>query len=127
MNKRAVKSDIDKTAAAEFANPIEQLRQAKPDAAQRIGEEMLGDVETVVYRINHVDLLGIKGKAEMKVWVAPKTKLPVRIEIRDTQRAVSLSFDRFEWNKPLDAKLFDIDAPDGFTIDNTLGSPPPMK
>jgi outer membrane lipoprotein-sorting protein len=88
---------------------------------------MLGRVKAEVYRIKGVDLFGIKGKGEMQIWVDPSTELPAKIEIRDPNSKVFLSFDRFEWNKPLEAEMFQLDVPEGYTIDDSLGGPPPAS
>lgn len=122
---KAMRIDLDERAAAEFTNPIEQLRNAKPGEAQRIGEETLDGVKTVVYRIERVALFGIKGKAVMNVWIDPAVGLPAKIEIRDPDSKVSLGFDRFVWNEPLSPELFDLDVPEGYTLDDGLGGPPP--
>ena len=78
--------------------------------------------------------MGIKGQAdqegdEMKVWVDPTTGLPVRIRIagafsRDRTDESFLDFDEFVWNEPLEANLFSLEIPKGYTIkDDRPGQP----
>ena len=62
----------------------------------------------------------------MKVWVNPKTKLPVKIRLGvNTRRGAKpkdrpfdtvLIFEDFEWNKKLDPKLFSLKVPKGYTV-----------
>jgi hypothetical protein len=82
--------EIDADAARRFANPIDQLRRAKSDDAEQIGEEILKGRRTRVYRLRKADLFGITG-AEMLVWVDVESGLPAKIVIRDSIR-------RPEWN-----------------------------
>jgi hypothetical protein len=98
-------------------NPIDQLRQAKADDATSIGQERLEGRLTNVYRLDRVDLLGIKGDAEMTLWIDVESELPARIVIRDTdpQHPTEFRFEDFTWNEPLDAELFSLEIPEGFT------------
>ena len=41
IGRRAMQIDLDEPAAAEFTNPIERLRKAKPSEAKRTGEETI--------------------------------------------------------------------------------------
>ena len=67
--KLAQANEIDADVAREFANPIDQLRHATSNDAERIGEEILKGRRTQVYRLRKMDLFGMKGNAEMLVWV----------------------------------------------------------
>lgn len=110
--------------ARRFANPIEQFRKLQPDAAKRQGDEQLGGKNTYVYIVNDIDFLGFKGEGEMKIWVDPKTKLPLKIRVGVNSRKGSKSTDRpfdtvityedFEWNRKLDPKLFELKVPTGY-------------
>lgn len=109
-----------------FADPVDQIRQAKPDDAKAVGEEKLNDRKTLVYEFDQIDFLGMKGKGQMKVWVDPETKLPVKIRVGANTRSGSKPSDRpfdtvmiledFEWNKKLDPALFKLEAPEGYTV-----------
>src|SRR5437763_15907807 len=65
------------------ANPIEELRKLKNDDAERIGEEEIDGRKTQVYRLKKADFIELRlGEGDTaKLWVDPKTGLPVRIRI----------------------------------------------
>lgn len=125
-------SEINAEMAKVFANPVDQLRRAKSIDAQPIGEEILKGNRTQLYRLSQVDLLGMKGNAEMLVWIDATTQLPARIVIRDTdpKSLMEVRFEEFAWNAPLDDGLFALKAPDGFqpgVIVTTPGRSQPTK
>ena len=115
--KMAQSEEIDAALARGFGNPIEQLRRAKADDAEQIGEEILRGRRTRVYRLRKVDLLGIKGPAERLVWVDVESRLPAKIVIRDPDPKTEseIRFDDFVWNEPLDARLFSLSIPRGIS------------
>ncbi|HEV3078797.1 MAG TPA: hypothetical protein VGY66_03430, partial [Gemmataceae bacterium] len=94
---------IDDKVAQGFVNPIDQLRRLKDQDAQRVGFEDLDGRKTQVYRLKKLDFFGAKGKIEegesAKVWVDPKSGLPVRMAIEgwntDHKGKMLLLFDRF--------------------------------
>jgi outer membrane lipoprotein-sorting protein len=103
-----------------MANPIEKLRQLKKEDAESIGEEELDGRKTQVYRIKKLDVMGLRlDKDETaKLWVDPKTGLPVRIAVGDPSDKDKpfVVFEQFSWNETLDADLFKLEAPKGFTL-----------
>jgi len=114
--KLAQSAKIDASEAQQFTNPIDQLRRARSNDAEQIGQELLKGRRTQVYRLRKVDLLGIKGAGEMLVWVDVDSGLPAKIVIRDSdpKAETEFRFDDFVWNEPLDARLFSLSIPDGF-------------
>jgi outer membrane lipoprotein-sorting protein len=55
---------------------------------------------------------------EVKVWVEPKSQLPLRLEIVDQDKASAgrkMTMD-LKFDQPLDEKLFSTEAPAGFTL-----------
>ena len=120
--------EIDADAARRFANPIDQLRRAKSDDAEQIGEEILKGRRTRVYRLRKADLFGITG-AEMLVWVDVESGLPAKIVIRDSdpKAGMEFRFDEFVWNEPLNAQLFSLGMPDGFHTGVVVSTPRPKK
>lgn len=123
--KLAQPAEIDDDVAREFANPIDQLRNATSDDAEAIGQEILNRRRTQVYRLRKVDLLGFSGNAEMLVWVDVESKLPAKIVIRDSdpQARIEVRFDEFVWNEPLDERLFSLDVPDGYRTGDVVTQP----
>lgn len=108
--------DIDEHFAKDFANPIDQLRRARPEDARKLGEENVGGRLTHVYLMRSVDLLGIRGDAEMLVWVDPKDGVPVKIVIRDSEPKQEIRFEDFVWNHPIEDDLFSLSVPDGYQL-----------
>lgn len=123
-NKVAYEFPIKGDAAKHFANPIDQFRKLRPDDAKRQGDEQLDGKTVLVYVVNKIDFLGFKGEGEMKIWVDPKTKLPLKIRVGVNSRSGSKPADRpfdtvmiyedFEWNVKLDPKQFELKVPAGY-------------
>jgi hypothetical protein len=123
VRKIAKARPLHKDAPALFANPVRQLQNAKPGDAKFVGEEQLEGLTVQLYRMDNVDFLGAKGEGVMKIWVDPKTNLPVKIVVdepqKERERRTTLEFIDFEWNKKLDEKLFKI--PEDYTFTGLEG------
>ena len=105
----------------ELANPIEKLRELKDEDAERLGEEELNGRNTQVYRLKKADLfLGLRLRKDerAKLWVDPRSGLPVRIVVGDPSDKDKpfIVFERFTWNEALDPELFKLEVPKGFTL-----------
>ncbi len=130
MHRQLAQSEkIDAEIAREFANPIDQLERANSKNAEHIGEEILDGHRAAVFRLPKVDLLGIKGNAEMLVWVDLENQLPVRIVVRDSdpKAEMEIRFENLVWNEPLNAQLFAFKIPEGFQSGIVLTAPRPSK
>jgi outer membrane lipoprotein-sorting protein len=127
--KLAQSVEIDARMARAYVNPIDQLQRAKSNDAEQIGEDILKGRRTRVYRVRKADLLGIRGRGEMMVWVDAESGLPAKIVIRDTdpKAPMEFRFDEFVWNEPLDARLFSLAIPDGFQTGVVVTVPDPPK
>jgi hypothetical protein len=55
---------------------------------------------------------------EFTVWVDPKTKLPVEVEIKHLNRGQTIFLDEFEFDFELDESDFSTDVPDGYKVEN---------
>jgi outer membrane lipoprotein-sorting protein len=107
--------------AKAMADPIKQLRQLKEQDAERIGEEELNGRKTHLYRLKRTDIfmgLTITKDETAKLWVDPKSGLPVRIAVGDPTDLDKpfVVFEQFAWNEALDPELFKLDVPKGFTL-----------
>jgi outer membrane lipoprotein-sorting protein len=125
--KLAQPLEMDTKAKDAFANPIDQLRRAKTSDAERIGQEVVNGRRTNVYRLRKVELLGMKGFAEMIVWTDVESDLPAKIVVRDPdpKAEVEVRFEEFVWNQPLDAQLFSLNVPEGFQRGVVVTTPRP--
>ena len=113
---RKLAQSIEISSMGGFVNPVEQLRQAKTDNAESLGEEVIGQRTTRVYRLKQVELFGMKGNAEMMIWVDSESDLPARITIRDTdpKALMQMRFDDFVWDAAIDSQLFSLQIPEGY-------------
>ena len=55
---------------------------------------------------------------EFTVWVDPKTKLPVEVEIKHPNRGQTIFMDEFEFDFELDPSAFSTEVPDGYEVEN---------
>jgi outer membrane lipoprotein-sorting protein len=110
------------------ANPIEELRRLKNEDAEPIGEEEIDGHKTKVYRLKKRDIvmgLHLGEDDTAKLWVDPKSGLPVRIRV-DGQTPASrgpsdktfMIFEQFTWDEAFDPNLFKLEVPEGFTVEN---------
>lgn len=79
-------------------------------------------------KLDGKDVLGFVVKIQthdVTVWADARTRLPVRIEARETDAqgmAVEAIVDEFTFDKELDEKLFSLDPPAGYKV-QTMGTP----
>jgi len=109
--------------AKELADPIKQLRLLKEQDAERLADEDLNGRKVQVYRLKRKDIfMGLtKSKDEIaKLWVDPKSGLPVRIAVGDPSNNDKpfVVFEQFTWNQALDPELFKLEVPKGLTLTN---------
>jgi outer membrane lipoprotein-sorting protein len=109
--------------AGPFANPLDGLKNAKAEDAQFVREEQLDGAKVLVYRLDKLYLLDMKGEGTTTVWVNAKSELPVKITVEssrvDAKRRelkTYLAFDDFRWNEPLDPRLFSLEVPEGYRL-----------
>ena len=123
--KLAESVELDANFAREFTDPIDQLRRAKSDDAEYIGEEILDGRRTHVYRLDKVDLLGINADAEMLVWISVESELPAKITIHDTdpKAEVEIRLENIIWNEPLAPEKFALDIPRGYERGSVVIAP----
>ncbi len=124
--KIAYQSTVPKDAAKSFNNIFHQLRNLRSDGVKRRGDKKVNGQNALVYELEKIDFLGIKGKGLMTIWVDPRTKLPIMVRIaantqrgaKDTDRPfdTTLTFKKFEWNKKFDPKIFSLEVPKDYTV-----------
>ena len=106
----------DDTQAMQFLNEAKRLLGG---TSVEDGTEKIDGVKTTVFKIAVGTMYNTT--ADYKVWVDPKTELPVRIsyERKPTDASdaapVKRTFDRFDWNPKLADDLFSLDPPKGYT------------
>lgn len=98
---------------------IDYLRQLTGDADRGLGRKEIDGHEAEGFEIDG-DRLGLLAQpgtdAWARVWVDVNTALPVLIEIETTMpdgQFIRTLQNQFVWDTPLEAKLFELDVPDG--------------
>lgn len=111
------KDPLVKQVTADVKKALEQFKTPADDRVKGLPAEDLGGRKTKVYEVNDVDLPEMRAKADLKMWVDPKTGLPVQSRVTTkvqgrtvaTTTATYLGFD-----EELDPKLFETKIPDGY-------------
>ncbi|HQR07241.1 MAG TPA: hypothetical protein PLN21_10490 [Gemmatales bacterium] len=112
-----------------WSKPEDQRKMPKPDTflsqlvklsalpSTAAGEEKIDGVATRKIVIQNAKLGGYTG--EMMLWYDAKTKLPVRIyhEVDDTFPKITRTLNNFQWNVPIDGKLFTPEIPREYVED----------
>jgi hypothetical protein len=126
LTRKTVKSiPVHADVAQGFMNPLQKLRQLSSKDAKKVGQEKMEGKTVDVYRLNAIDLFGMKakGEGEMTLWADPKTQLPVKILIEvNTEMGRKgkpydsrFTFENFSWHASIEPSLFTLEAPKGFT------------
>ena len=118
-------------AAVEFLkNPVDWFRTLTDKDAELVGNERLNGADALIYnlkRFNFGQSDELKEGESAKVWVDPKTHLPVQLVVEKffpgaAVRSRAILTD-FHWNELLDPKLFEMAVPDGFKVAEGSANP----
>ncbi len=105
-----------------FEPPLDHFNKFVNARGVKEGVDLVGGVKADRYRVAS----GGKGEArEDRMWIDPRTGWPLKLEGKGKAdltgldpkappAAYTLTSDRFEWDVPLDAKLFDLAVPAGW-------------
>ncbi|MFT3882970.1 MAG: hypothetical protein QM703_25360 [Gemmatales bacterium] len=90
---------------------ITQLLKLSSQLSTSAGEEKVNGIATRKIVIPNAKLSGYTG--DMMLWYDARTKLPVRIyhEVDDTFPKITRTLSNFQWNVPIDGKLFTPEIP----------------
>lgn len=130
MRKKAYRKSISKDATKPYNNFLYQLRNLRPEGAKRRADEKIDGRTALVYEfddLSKINFMGLESaEGQMKIWVDPKSKLPVKIVVKANTNAdrkstdrpfdTTLTFEKFEWNKKFDPSLFSLEIPKGYTV-----------
>ena len=96
---------------------ITQLVKLSSMPSTPAGEEKIDGVMTKKIVIQNAQLGGNTG--ELMLWYDAKTKLPVRIyhEVDSTFPRITRELNNFQWNVPIDGKLFTPEIPKDYAED----------
>jgi len=91
---------------------IDMVKRFEQESTERLGTK----------NVNGKTLQGFRHKPneynDFTVWVDPKTKLPVEIELKHPTAGQTLYMDQFEFDFDLDESAFSTDVPDGYEVEN---------
>lgn len=98
-----------------FAELKKNLGNRKEDTVKYLGQERIGERMADVYEIQWPAREGEKEPTITKMWFDPETKLPIRKK-SNMIGALEATIDFEEWNKKYDDSLFELKAPEGYTV-----------
>lgn len=100
---------------------IEMVKRFEQESTERLGTK----------KKNGKILQGFRHKPnkynDFTVWVDPKTKLPVEIELVHTQRGQTIFLDEFEFDFELDPSAFSTDIPEGYEVKTIIQDYRPVE
>ena len=100
---------------------IEMVKRFEQESTERLGtKEMDGKI---LQGFRHVP----NKYSDFTVWVDPKTKLPVEIELIHTQAGQTIFLDKFEFDFELDPSAFSTDVPDGYDVKTIIHDYRPVE
>jgi hypothetical protein len=88
-------------------------------AVERLPDEEIDGRKAMVFRVEIKELPKIYKMPTWKVWVDPKTELPIRLEgsVEDENgKKVKQAMYDIEFDQPLDPSLFSFTPPEGYTV-----------
>jgi outer membrane lipoprotein-sorting protein len=101
-----------------FLNFFNMIRDAAQDVIENLPEQIIDGKKAIGYRVRMG--VGQDKKKEASVWVDPKTKLPVRIEMNykdmTGREVLQRVWSDFVFDAPLDAALFRTTPPEGYVV-----------
>ncbi len=119
-----------------FDPPLDHFNKFVNTRGRKEGTDDVGGVRADRY---HIKLDDKADPRDYRLWVDPRTGWPVKVEAKgkiDLSGAIpgekegdyTLTNDRFEWDAPLDEKLFSLDVPPGWELgDGPRMAPPERK
>jgi hypothetical protein len=100
---------------------IDMVKRFEQQSTERLGTK----------KVNGKTLQGFRHKPneynDFTVWVDPKTKLPVEIEIEHLNRGQTLFLDQIEYDFELDESAFSTDVPDGYEVKTVVHDYRPVE
>lgn len=115
--KRTLQPSEDQRKLPRADTFITQLIKLSSQPSTPAGEEKLDSVMTRKIVIQNAQLGGNTG--DLMLWYDAKTKLPVRIyhEVDSTFPRITRELSNFQWNVPIDNKLFTPEVPKDYAED----------
>jgi len=93
-------------------NLFEYLADPAAKATKELPGRVINGVETIGFRVD------VKPIGAFDVYVDPKTKLPMRVEIEAQKGKRPVVFNKFVFNPRVDESAFNTTPPDDYTIEH---------
>ena len=103
-------------------NVYEKIKDIRKEAVRRLPDEEIGGRKTAVFRVE-VKVLPMQEKSLVwRVFVDPKTELPIRIEDArhdEHGKPIALVMHDIEFDRPFDPAQFSLDPPKGYKVETS--------
>jgi outer membrane lipoprotein-sorting protein len=103
-------------------NAYDLIKNVRKEAVRRLPDEEIDGRKAAVFRAELTGLPMPEKKMVWKVWVDPKTELPIRME--DTEKdehgkPVTFVMYDIEFDRPFDPSLFSFEPPKGYKVETS--------
>ena len=110
------KDELVKQVTSNVKKAMEQFKLPADDQVKGLADEYLDGRKTKVYEIKDADVPEMKAKADLKIWIDPKTDLPVRTRVvtKTADKSYTAVATYHGYDEELDPKLFETKIPEGY-------------
>jgi hypothetical protein len=119
--KKAVVTNILGFGPKKDPDIIDMVKRFEQQSTERLGTK----------NVNGKTLQGFRHKPneynDFTVWVDPKTKLPVEIELKHPMAKQTIYMDQFAFDFELDESAFSTDVPDGYEVKTVVQDYRPVE
>jgi hypothetical protein len=119
--KKAIVTNIIGIGPKKDPDIIEMVKRFEQESTEKLGTK----------KVNGKVLQGFRHKPneynDFTVWVDPKTKLPVEIELKHPQAGQTIFMDEFEFDFELDPSAFSTDVPNDYEVKTIIDDYRPVE
>ncbi|MHC4559702.1 MAG: hypothetical protein ACYS80_20615 [Planctomycetota bacterium] len=119
--KKAVVTNILGFGPKKDPDIIDMVKRFEQQSTERLGTK----------KVNGKTLHGFRHKPneynDFTIWIDPKTKLPVEIELKHPMAGQTIYMDQFEFDFELDESAFSTDVPDGYEVKTVIEDYRPVE
>jgi hypothetical protein len=119
--KKAIVTKIIGLGTRHDPDIIEMVKRFDQESTERLGTKKING--KILYGFHYQQ----NEHNDFKVWVDPKTKLPVEIEIKHIGRGQTIFLDDFEFDFDLDPSAFSTDVPADYEVKTIIQDQRPVE
>jgi outer membrane lipoprotein-sorting protein len=100
-------------------NLYEMIKNIRNEAVERLPDEEIGERKAIVFRVDIKELPKLGKTPVCKVWIDPKTELPIRLEVAgedESGNPVKSVMYAIEFDQPFDLSFFSFTPPEGYSV-----------